>query len=218
MATGKEIEPQKEKELLKKYTPEEARKMVLKNTVLDGDLEGNLGELSNNLLPKFLHGSEKEKKEVLEKLNKKTLEVLFALEPDTHIGLMETFYSQYRGLAKEFSTQVIKEYDCVTSMEKALAEIIVNAYIRVIDNSRRLNNDLGDPSGGHPISENRTKYLAMLSKQIDRANRQFLNSLIILKQLKMPAIEMSIKAKTAFVAQNQQINVDKTSNEIIEPK
>ena len=204
------------KKELQKYTPEETRKMLLETSIPDGDLRNNLKILGANLFPKLLHGSEKEGDKALEKYTGKMLEVMIALESDTHAGLMETFYSQYRGLAKELSIQIIKDYNATTSAEKALVEIIVNAYIRVIDNSRRLNIELGGP--GQPINENRTKYMAMLSKQIDRANRQFLNSLMTLKQLKAPMIEMNIKTNTAFVSQNQQINVPQANNETNDPK
>lgn len=197
-----------EQKLMQKYTPEEVLRIILEDAVPDGDLKGNLKNLSENILPKLFHGGKKEQEEMQDEFNKKALEVLMTLETDTHVALMEAFYSQYRGLAREFSKQLIKDYDCSTHAEKALAEIITNSYIRIIDNSRRLNNDLGNPNGGHPINENRTKYLAMISKQIDRANRQFLNALITLKQLKAPNIEMNIKTKNTFVAQNQQINAN----------
>ncbi len=192
--------------VLKKYTSEEVQKIVLELAIPNGDLMGNLKKLANDLLPKFFHGSEKEKKEVSKKSDEKIIEVMMALETDTHVALMESFSLQYRGLAKELSTQIIKDYNATTSAEKALSELIANAFIRVIDNSRRLNNDLGGP--GLPITETKTKYLSMLSIQIDRANRQFLNALVMLKQLKAPTIEMNIKTKNTFVAQNQQINAN----------
>lgn len=192
--------------VLKKYTLEEVQKIILEQAIPNGDLMCNLKNLANNLLPKLFYGSEKEKKEISKKSDEKIIEVMMALETDTHVALMESFNSQYRGLAKELSTQIIKDYNATTSVEKALSELIANAFIRVIDNSRRLNNDLGGP--GIPITETKTKYLTMLSLQVDRANRQFLNALITLKQLKAPTIEMNIKTKNTFVAQNQQINAD----------
>ena len=58
----------------------------------------------------------------------------------------------------------------------------------------------------------------MLSKERDRAHRQYLSTIMTLKQLKAPAIEMNIKAKTAFVSQNQQINVPQAPKENNEAK
>lgn len=90
-------------------------------------------------------------------------------------------------------------------------EIVTNSFIRAIDHSRRFNNCL---NAGEYLSDERTRYLTMLSKQIDRANRQYLNALTALKQIKAPVIEMNIRTNTAFVSQNQQINVDNKINEI----
>jgi hypothetical protein len=85
---------------------------------------------------------------------------------------------------------------------------MVNAYIRVLDNSRRLNNELN----GQNITPNRNIYIANLSKQIDRANRQYISALLTLKQLKSPNVEMNIKTNNAFISNNQQINVNKNEN------
>lgn len=204
----------------KKYSPEETKEMLLEMAIPEGDLKTSLKKFGEVLIPKFFHGNEKEKTEALKDLNEKALEVLSSLETDTHVALMESFNPQYRGLAKELSTQIIKDYNATTSTEKVLSELVANAFIRVIDNSRRLNNDLGGP--GVSITENKTKYLTMLSLQIDRANRQFLNALVTLKQLKSPTVEMNIKTTNAFVAQNQQINADyqpkATQNENNAPK
>ena len=200
--------------ITKKYTQKETRELIQKIARTDCDPELILKELGGDILPKFIDGNQKEQKEARNLLEEKSLKAMMALGVETHFPLIETVGEGYRPLVMEFSRYLISELDCKTTHEKALAQLVVNAYIRVIDNSRRLNNELGGP--GQEINENRTKYISMLSIQIDRANRQFLNALVTLKQLKAPAIEMNIKAKTAFIAQNQQINAEgtvKTSNE-----
>ena len=143
-----------------------------------------------------------------------SLPFLISLEFETHIGLMESVCERYRGLAKDFTSQLIQEYVCSTSAEKALAEVIANAYIRILDNSQRLNGELEC----REITPVRNAYIGMLSKQVDRANRQFLNALMTLKQLKAPAIEISVRTQTAFIAQNQQVNVSKQNTENNESK
>jgi hypothetical protein len=45
-----------------------------------------------------------------------------------------------------------------------------------------------------------------MGKELDRANRIFLNALMTLKQLKNPPLELNIKAGNAFFGQNQQFN------------
>jgi uncharacterized protein (DUF736 family) len=121
---------------------------------------------------------------------------------------MESFTEQYQMLGREMTETMIKEFDCSNEAEKALSELAVNAYIRVIDNSRRLNNQLEATD----ITHNRNVYIENLSKQIDRANRQYISALMTLKQLKAPQIEMNIKANTAFISNNQQVNVNKDEN------
>ena len=209
----KEIKSTDEKALVKKYDPKKTKEILLDIAKPDGDLAQNLKKLGEEILPKFISGNEQERKDSLEPLNQIALNVLVALELETHVALMETFKPKYRGLAKELSSQLIRDYNCQTSAEKALAETIANAYIRILDNSRRLNNEFECKN----ITHERNKYISNLSNQIDRANRQFLNSLLTLKQLKTPAIEMNIKTKNTFLAQNQNVNVDKRENhEIID--
>ena len=111
-------------------------KMISEIVMLDGDLSNNLKISVMRYSLNFFMETNKRKKKLQRNWGKKALEVMMALETDTHWALMESFYSQYRGLAKEFSSQLIKDYDCNTIAEKALAEIIANAYIRIIDISQ----------------------------------------------------------------------------------
>jgi hypothetical protein len=57
-----------------------------------------------------------------------------------------------------------------------------------------------------------------MSKELDRANRQFITALTTLKQMKTPSIEINVTAKTAFVGKNQQFNANKSNNENINLK
>ncbi len=205
------------KKELKKYTPEEAKKLVLQAFYAEGtDLGRQLRELGNDILPKLLHGSEAEQKAVRKTMNEKVTPVMMALEADSHWGLMKAVDETYWGMARELSSQIIKEYSCETHAEKMLAEVVVNAFVQVLKASGKITGGSVEPGGS--ITDSRTKYIAVLSKQLDRANRQFLASLMVLKQLKAPTIEMNIKANTAFVAQNQQINAPQQGHETNEPK
>lgn len=206
--------PEKEKALAKKYTPEEVKNKVLQNFTIAGELKTTLKELGDDIFPKFINGSKKEQEEIREKLLKKVTDVMMALETDSHWALAASFIDDFRGMARELSSQVIKEHNCSTHTEKMLAEIVAGSFIRFLDNSRRLNNELACTT----INENRTKYITILSKQTDRAHRQYISSLMALKQLKTPTIEMNIKANTAFVSQNQQFNAPQAKNENNEPK
>jgi len=205
--------------ITKKYTLEETRDLIKKVSRVDCDPELILKELGEDILPKFISGNQKEQKETKKILEEKSMKAMMALGMETHFPLLETVESRYRPLAMEFSRNIICEFDCKTNHEKALAQLVVNAYIRVIDNSRRFNNCL---EAGEYLSNERNGYLAVISKQIDRANRQFIVALTTLKQIKEPSLEINVKAKTAFISKNQQINVvdslKSTNNETNEPK
>lgn len=205
---------QPEQKPMQKYTPEKAKEAALNSTQILWDINYTLKEVGESILPKFVQGTEKERKEVEDELNKRIYSIVMGFEVETHAALMEAFSSQYRGMAKELSSQIIKEYSCTTHIEKMLAEVVVGAFIRFIDNSRRLNNELECTT----INENRTKYITILSKQADRSHRQYLNSLAMLQQIKAPTIQMNIKTNTAFVTQTQQFNVPQVPNENNEPK
>ncbi len=133
---------------------------------------------------------------------------------DNHHALIGVMNENYSPLAIEFANNLNKEYDCKMPSEKALSQVIVNAYIRLLDDTRRFNICI---EAGEYLSENRTKHLAMLSKQIDRANRQFISALSALKQFKSPMIQINVKTHNAFVAQNQQLNANTNLNETITP-
>jgi len=109
----------------------------------------------------------------------------------------------------EFSNQLQKEYDCQTPSEFALVEIIANSYARILDYSRAFNNCQNIEF----VSGEKNGYYTMLSKEVDKANRQFISALTTLKHIKSPGFDITVKAKTAFVAQNQQINSIQNKNE-----
>ena len=203
-----------EKQTLQKYTREETKNKVLEMFRVKGDLNEVLYELGD-LLPKFLHGTKEEQKKVRKTLDEKVTSVMYGFETDTHFVLMESFGERFRGGAKEVCKQFIRDLDCKTDAEKALAETAAVAFMRFLDASRRLNNCLDVNDYLSPV---KTAYMAMLSKERDRAHRQYLSTVSMIKQLKAPTIEMNIKTNTAFVSQNQQINVPKAPSENNEPK
>jgi hypothetical protein len=198
---------------VKKYDEKDAKRIALSMITLQGDKDTLLKQMTEKILPGCLSNDEKVKDGALVQLKEKGTAVMRIFESESHIGLMETFSEQYRMLSRELSQVMIQEFSCATEAEKALVTLMVNAYIRVLDNSRRLNNELECKN----ITPNRNVYIANLSKQVDRANRQYLSALMTLHQLKTPQIEMNIKTTNAYVSQNQQINLTEKKDEIIRP-
>ena len=139
---------------------------------------------------------------------------------DNHMPLSETVEKRYWPLVSEFSNRLIQDYNCRTAGEKALAETVVSAYIRILVVSGRLNGVLALDS--IPVSTERVGFYSMLSKELDRANRHFTSALQTLVQLKQPSLNLHLKTKNAYVAQAQQFNMDKpelkADEEIINPK
>jgi len=206
-----------DKAVIEKMTVEEA-KDFLNQIAYDCDPKRIMKELSEVLLPQIRAG--KANKKVREKTAEVASKALMVYGLETHYPLAETVDKKYRPLVIEFSNRLIKEYNCQTSSERALAEVIVSAYAKILEYSRCLYTCRKIDW----LSNEKISYYSMISKELDRANRQFITALTTLKQIKMPSFEINVKTKAAFVAQNQQLNVNPTNknnlnkNEKIKPK
>jgi hypothetical protein len=143
-----------------------------------------------------------ERKKVSKEHMAKITEARMIIGMETHYPLAETTSERYHPLVIELAHQIVREYDCKTTSEKALAEMAAGAYVRSIEYARAFNDCLRIEF----LSAEKTAYYAMLSKEADRAQRQFVMELTTLRQLKSPPFELNIKTRTAFVAQNQQLN------------
>ena len=178
----------------------------------------------------FAYGSEKTAKKIekmlpafrktnnpSEKFIKVTEKAMMINGLNNQWPLIESVGQGYKAFVANFALDLIKEYQCKTSSEKALAQIIASAHTRILEYSRQLTACQKDSS----YSNKRAGFYSMISKEIDRANRQFIAALTTLKQLKAPSFEINVKTKAAFVAQNQQLNIKNNSsnnNENIKPK
>lgn len=191
------------KVLVNKITPSEFD--LLKKMVFQfGNSDHIMQKLGEDLLPSMRLGEVDPK--AVSRSVPNLRKALAAYGLDTHIPLLETVQPEYHPLITEFSRQLIEDYSCKTSAEKALAQIVASAYIGILNSSRRLN----ELSLQNPISKLHIEFYSVLSKELDRANRHFIAALTTLKLIKCPPIELNVTAKTAYVSQNQQIN---TSNQ-----
>lgn len=142
--------------------------------------------------------SDEEKKEAYKQF-KKAMPIV-AL--DTHYLAAESVSDRYRSFMIQFANDITQEYGCKTPSEKALAQTIAMSYGRILELSSAFNNSQHIEF----LSSEKNGYYGMIAKELDRAHRQFTSSMLVLKQLKSPNLEVNIRAKTAFVAQNQQVN------------
>lgn len=105
-------------------------------------------------------------------------------------------------LMLDFSRQLFQEYDCKTVSEKVLAQVAANAYVRVLESSKAIDQGVH----GRYFGGNMAHYYSMASRELDRASRQFIFALATLRQLKSPMPDIKVIAKNAFVAEKQQFN------------
>lgn len=120
-------------------------------------------------------------------------------EFDKGILMAAAVPERYRTFCIDFSRNLQKEYQCETPSEKATAELVAINFVRTLEIQYRINCFL---ELGH-VTDNLVKHFAILSKELDRANRHYLASLQTLKMIKLPALEVNIKTQTAVVGQNQ---------------
>ncbi len=185
---------------------EKVREAVKTAVPIDCDPDTILKELRDDVFPRLKKERDSAGRNggisVRPEDSKKLRAAAFVYATDTHLPLMDTVEERYRPMLMHSVREIEKEYDCKTPTEKMLAEIIAGSHARVMEYGRQLTRGfLIDYLTHENIS-----YIAMFGKEMDRAHRQFLNAVATLKQIKNPPLEVNVTAKTAFVAQNQQIN------------
>ena len=166
----------------------------------------NLKYIADNIIPKL----ETKSKKLTDEDKKKISKAMIDYGIENNISLYESFEGRYSGMMINLRKELIEEFNCTTYSEKALVDMIVGAYARNLTYSKQLLSHK-DPTY---LSHERNGFLSLFSKEIDRANRHFITALSMLKQMREPQLNLNVKAKNAFVAQNQQLNnINQTSNE-----
>ncbi len=127
----------------------------------------------------------------------------------------------YQTLGK-MRQDIDEEYSCKTSLEFMLADRIVASYWRAM-NCNMLFNSFTELENGHcSFNQIKINLLKELNKGMELADRQLNADIVLLKELKQPALRVNVKTNTAFVSQNQQFNInppnENNSNENIESK
>lgn len=150
----------------------------------------------------------KRAEEFRKNFGEKYIPLLHSYELEKFDLLLDSFPKKYRALALKFVQQVIKEYDCKAPSEIALAEIVASAYIRQLRVTSRLYAGIEDDF----LNTEKNSFTAILSKELDRAVRTYIIAITTLKHIKNPPIELKVKATTAFIAENQQVNVSNNQN------
>lgn len=114
--------------------------------------------------------------------------------------LAKGFSYQYRPLVKNLSLEIQGEYTCFGASEKALAHLMAQSFCQALDMQYSCN-ELYNATRMNEFSLKRQQIFA---KEMDKAYRQYLSCLQIMRSLKQPALNVTIKTQTANIA-NQQV-------------
>ncbi|MEK7539572.1 MAG: hypothetical protein AAB595_02975 [Patescibacteria group bacterium] len=118
----------------------------------------------------------------------------------------------YSGLA-QMRKNIVRDFNCQTSLELMLADRIVAHYWRAMRNDTLLNTLIEKEDGGYSFNQQKINLFRELYKCVEIADRQLSADVILLKELKQPRLNIKVTTENAFIAQNQQVNVDNKNNE-----
>lgn len=123
-------------------------------------------------------------------------------------------------LALKLREELVNEYGVATVSENMILDMVVTAYIRYLE-CTRLYTRLLEPDKQYKYNEEteeeetywtysytqpKTNQLEAMGRQMNIAYQQYLSGLTYLREFKRPPINVNIKTKQAFVAENQQFN------------
>lgn len=182
---------------------------IFKNTH-SGD--SALNELMKDIWPRFRDPDPEVRKKARPEVEERVHKLLIAYELDSQYALGQTHQKNYSYLVVGFCKSLIKEYECKTPSEKALAEMAASGFVRYLQVAQKLDAELASTG----ISSLRNTYIGLLSKELDRALRTYIAALNTLRQIKNPLSKIKVEASAAFIANNQQVNAisNKENNDV----
>lgn len=200
-ASQKQLETKEDKSVVKKVKNNTIEKSSTKETKDYILFIAELGFEADSIVKKL--SEERSKIEPDKKKSDSLLEQgMIAYGIETNYPLINGVASKHVPFLFTFAKQLKEEYNCKTPSELALVQLAALAHTKVFELTERLHAYLNDPHLSPAINGR----CSIICKELDRAKRQLMTALTMLRQLKNPSIELNITAKTAFVSQNQQIN------------
>ncbi|MFA4995716.1 MAG: hypothetical protein WC536_01080 [Patescibacteria group bacterium] len=124
-------------------------------------------------------------------------------------------FEEYDDSLKKMRNDLAKEFDCKTGIELMLVDRIVANYWQTMRCDMVYNRCLVKKDGSFTMDQLKINYMKELSKNKEKAERQLNASIILLKELKQPKLNVKISTKNAFLANNQQVinNYDGNDNQ-----
>jgi hypothetical protein len=140
------------------------------------------------------------KDEFRKEIENKVIEYSKAMSLDTNIHALNGIDFKMGGMALQMISELKKEYDIKTPQDKAYLQIAVSAFCRYHSNMNEFKRWKNHDWNSHE----RCAYMGMLSKDADKAFRQYHSIIQYFEAKKNPPLHVNVKTKTAFIAQNQQ--------------
>lgn len=122
-------------------------------------------------------------------------------EFDNGMLLTTIVAEQYKTFGVNLLRDLKKEYNCRTASECSLAELAAVNYIRTLEIQHRIDRYLAMGT----FTDMGVRYIAVLSKELDRANKHYLQTIQALKTMRQPQLQLSIRTQTAVIGQNQVV-------------
>ena len=194
--------------------------------------EERIAELKKDVLRDMEEPNDDDLKELdalcrRKKLNSKQRERSDALERRLNFryGLQNGLWIRNTPQADEYTVamgqmrhDVIKDYDCKTSLEYMLADRIVANYWRAMECDMHLSKFGKNERGGFSYDQLTINMIKELHKRLEMSERNLKADIILLMERKQPKLNIKVKTDNAYLAQNQQINLIPKENENIEPQ
>lgn len=130
------------------------------------------------------------------------LEVSNRFNLETGASLDYALFDRVKPMMQKLREDMIKDYACATTLELSLVDVIILAYSRILFQSEVIKDIMGHDA----LTIQDQKSLAVVSKDLDRANRQYLGAFQTLLRLKSRPVSMQVNVNTAYIGQNQVVN------------
>lgn len=129
----------------------------------------------------------------------------YILGHERHYLVAESVVDErWRSMVIDLAQLIQKEYACTSISEIALAGLAANAYYRSLRAARKMNAIIEKTEIGTVGAQ----LIAHTSKEIDRANRQYLAAIETLRSRRQPQLNVKVQTKAAFFGENQTFNAN----------
>lgn len=191
---------------------EQFKRNSLKGFYYDQDPE-KIAEAGSKLLRKYKDSDGEADEETITELNEHGRKYINAHSLDTDMIPLECMSYGFGGFAITTLKELRAQYNIETPQDKMYLHMAVNAMVRYHSNLK----EMECWKSPRYLSHECNGLITALSKDADRAFRQYHTIIQHFEAKQQPPLKVNIKAKNAFVAQNQQ-NIASVNPEINDPQ